>query len=316
MAAQVSNTSQELEDPIVRDRKPPGPKPDDVELIGTAQVAKIIGRSPAWVKEHAQELGARMVGGDWRYPVAEVRYRAQVVREADAAKASRRPEPGAGERAAAIFERLEEGQSQSRIVRELREPPEFVARVREQWLACYEADRKGVDFRCECGAPSNPRTAHCDRCAPRTRTLTPAQIALLAGEELPPPGSCTCSGCGATKLVEDVERLCSECQKNAVGIVVVNGQAEIALRLSSGKLLSLRPLTPAELSGVASLVVPQAPQPRTPDAPMASTEAEEPLKKGAAIRSVEAVMQHASVGLSRLDELLEQERARSKLEKP
>lgn len=279
----------------------------------TPEVVQRLNRSRAWVKRHALRLGASLVDGTYRFPIADVERFAAMEAEQSPIRPLLKVGPSDGQRAAAIFRRLEAGQSLSQIIQDLEEPPDFVTKTRNQWRACYEADRQGMDFRCGCGASSNLKTACCDRCAPRTRTLTPAQIALLAGEELPPPGTCACSGCGAQHRVEDVERLCSECQKSSVGIVIANGRAEIALRLSSGKLLSLRPLSVEEVAAVVRFATPQAP--RAPDVPVTSTETEEPVKKGAAIRSVEAVMQHASVGLSRLDELLEQERARSKSEK-
>ena len=301
-----------------------------------AEVARITGRSPGWVKSHARELGGRLVNGFWRFPINVLEYAREVKGSArsgrppvvkpppvaapvvekpvkeklePAVKAEVKQGSSEGKRAAAIFERLESGQSLSQIVRELQEPPDFAVKTRNQWRACYEIDREGVSIRCECGAPSNPQTAHCDRCAPRTRTLTPAQIALLAGEELPPPGSCACSGCGTQHLTENVERLCSECQKNAVGIVVTNGRAEIALRLSSGKLLSLRPLSAEEVAAVARLAAPQAPAVVSPPA---VTEPDAPVDERApALRALDAVMKQSAVGLSRLDELLEQERKKS-----
>jgi hypothetical protein len=292
-------------------------------LVPVEEAARILGVSTATVSRRALELGAKR-GRKKRWlfdPVA-----LQAARERAAAEAAGKPqsshshsanrEQWEGERDARVVSALEGGRRVAQIVESEKIPLETVLRIRATWVQANTADRQGVEFRCECGAPSSPRTARCDRCAPRTRTLTPAQIALLAGEELPPPGVCACSGCGAQHRVEDVERLCSECQKSSVGIVIANGRAEITLRLSSGKLLSLRPLSAEEVAAVARFAAPQVPRaPQGADASVTLPETGEPLKKGAAIRSVEAVMQHASVGLSRLDELLEQERARSKSEK-
>ena len=275
----------------------------------TPEVVQRLNRSRAWVKRHALRLGASLVNGVYRFPIADVERFAMMEAEQSPIRPLLKPGPSDGQRASAIFKRLEAGQSLSQIIQELEEPPDFVTKTRNQWRACYEVDRQGLDFRCECGAPSNLKTAHCDRCAPRTRTLTPAQIALLAGEELPPPGSCACSGCGTQHLTENVERLCSECQKNAVGIVVANGRAEIALRLSSGKLLSLRPLSAEEVAAVARLAAPQAPAVVSPPA---VTEPDAPVDERApALRALDAVMKQSAVGLSRLDELLEQERKKS-----
>ena len=283
--------------------------------MSTDEAAQALRRSPSWVKNHARELGGRIIADSWRFPIDVVERFAHSLPEA---RRGPKPKgsnvvvpstPDAGRRVAAICERLELRQTVSQIVRELQETFDFVMKTREQWLAGYEADRAGVVNSCECGAPSSPSTARCDRCAPRTRTLTPAQIALLAGEELPPPGSCACSGCGTQHLTENVERLCSECQKNAVGIVVSNGRAEIALRLSSGKLLSLRALSAEEVAAVARLAAPQAPAVvSTP----AVTEPDAPVDERApALRALDAVMKQSAVGLSRLDEMLEQERKKS-----
>ena len=92
--------------------------------------------------------------------------------------------------------------------------------------------------------------------------------------------------------------------------MVANGRAEIALRLSSGKLLSLRPLSAEEVAAVARLAAPQAPV--AVSMPVTVTGLDAPVDERApALRALDAVMKQSAVGLSRLDELLEQERKKS-----
>ena len=147
----------------------------------SVEVSQRLNRSRAWVKSNAIKIGASMVEGAYRFPREAVEQFASGSSPVQFRPLTPKQGKDEGERAADIFERLESGQPLSQIVRELREPPKFVMDVREQWRACYDADRKGISVRCECGAPSNPQTAHCDRCAPRTRTLTPAQIRAPGG---------------------------------------------------------------------------------------------------------------------------------------
>jgi hypothetical protein len=132
------------------------------------------------VKRHAQELGGRIVEGSYRFPTLAIERR-RTTTERITLGGSPAKETDVGPRAAAIYRRLEEGQSTSQIVRELEEAPEFVAKTRAQWLAGYRADREGLEFRCgACGAPSDPNFTRCRTCVGRTRTLTDEQVALLA----------------------------------------------------------------------------------------------------------------------------------------
>jgi hypothetical protein len=188
----------------------PQPSSLDRGELGTLEVAERLRKSPAWVKRHAHELQGRLVGGVFRFPAIEVERRRTTV-ERITVGGHTRGEENVGPRAASIFARLEAGESTSQIVRELEEPPEFVARMREAWLRGYEDDRRGLSFVCSCGAASDPATARCARCHTRTRTLTDDQMALLAGADLPPPGTCVCRGCHARVRVEDADSLCTTC---------------------------------------------------------------------------------------------------------
>ena len=116
-----------------------------------------------------------------------------------------------GPRAAAIFKRFELGQPISEIVRELEEPPDFVLEMRAKWIACYESDRRGLTFKCNCGAPGDPHIAFCVTCGPRARVLTDEQIAILADAGPRAPDMCTCDGCGSTVAIHVSRHICSKC---------------------------------------------------------------------------------------------------------
>jgi hypothetical protein len=225
--------------------------------LTAAEVAQQTGRSIAWVKRHAKTLGGKIVNGAYLFPQATIERRVSTVEKITlGGRPGRRPadwEPNVGQRAAAIYERLEQSQSVSQIVRELSEPPEFVAKMRAQWLAGYEMDRQGLRFTCGCGAPSNPHTARCDRCASKTMVVTEAQRALLDGQPLPPPETCACSGCGNRKMVSSTDHLCAAC-RDRIEVVAEGGCLKVILRSTSGPLV-LRALSVKEsraLSGALS----------------------------------------------------------------
>jgi hypothetical protein len=190
----------------------------DGELT-TPEVAQHLGRSLAWVKRHARELGGHIVDGAYQFPTLAIERR-RTTTERITLGGPPAKETDVGPRAAAIYRRLEEGQSTSQIVRELEEAPEFVAKTRAQWLAGYRADREGLEFRCgACGAPSDPQFARCRSCAGRTRTLTDAQIAQLAKESAAPPAS-----------VEDIEQQ----WRDRVAVVVDGGAVRVLLMAEAG----------------------------------------------------------------------------------
>jgi hypothetical protein len=135
-----------------------------------------------------------------------------------------------GERDARVFAALEAGRTVAEIIVAERIPARVVLALRQSWLDAHRADREGVAYACGCGAPSDPSTARCIRCFERMRVLTGAQAALLAGAELPPPGTCTCRGCGTRARIEDVDALCVRCaekltiaERGGVLVVVLAG---------------------------------------------------------------------------------------------
>ncbi len=143
------------------------------------EVSRRLGRSEAWTRRHARELGGKLVKGAWHFAAFEIERRVATSTTEKITFGRPRGEPDVGERAAAIFEMLEERRSTSEIVRALREPPAFVAKMRDEWLAGYRADRAGLEFVCGCGQPSDPSTARCVPCHARSRVLTSEQIAIL-----------------------------------------------------------------------------------------------------------------------------------------
>jgi hypothetical protein len=175
-------------------------------------------------------LGGRIVEGSYQFPTLAIERR-RTTTERITLGGTPAKETDVGPRAAAIYRRLEEGQSTSQIVRELEEAPEFVAKTRAQWLAGYRADREGLEFRCgACGAPPDPQFARCRSCVGRTRTLTDAQIALLA------------KGSGAPlAAAEDIDQQ----WRDRVAVVVDGGAVRVLLMAEAGTQI-LKTLTDEE----------------------------------------------------------------------
>jgi hypothetical protein len=149
-----------------------------------------------------------------------------------------------GERDARVFAALETGRTITEVIVSERIPARVAISLRQTWLLARQTDRQGIEFACSCGAASDPRTARCARCFERTRVLTDAQQATLAGTELPPPGACTCRGCGSHARVEDVDALCATC---APKLTVVERGGVLAVVLA-GK--TVRELSVAETRDV------------------------------------------------------------------
>lgn len=132
-----------------------------------------------------------------------------------------------GERAAAIFAKLEAGIPFHDIVVTLKEPPDFVETMRAAWIKGHRLDADSVVARCTCGAPSDPRTARCGTCAPRSRVLTDAELAAVAGAPLGAE-DVTCSACRKAVLVRHSVHVCDPCG-SAASVVVRDGVLVVSL---------------------------------------------------------------------------------------
>lgn len=216
--------------------------------LTTRDVAQRLSKSLAWVKSHARELGGTIVAGAYVFPSVEIeRRRTVTTSERFTLGGQRAPEPpDLGRRAAAVLERLETGAQAVRIAIELQEPPDFVLRVREQWLRAHAADREGLAFPCSCGSPSDPHTAKCVRCFSRTRTLTDAEALLLAGTELPEPNTIACNGCATIVRNEAVDALCGQCRSRLTidvrgGVLVVVLAGTVVRELTIAETRDLMP---------------------------------------------------------------------------
>lgn len=213
----------------------------DAPLIGVAEVVERTGWSAATVRRKARALGGVPTPQGWRFPALKLERRVETMRVTLGAQRSSTPEPDVGQRAAAIYARLEDGQSSSAIVRELREPPEFVRRVREQWIEGYKLDRKDIEFRCACGKASNPHTARCDDCFRRMRPVSEEQMALLHGQEIP-----TGLHCAACDRLAG-RGLCGSCMHGLE--IVVNGAGVVSIQVRD---VQLAILTKADLQRLMS----------------------------------------------------------------
>ena len=130
-----------------------------------------------------------------------------------------------GERAAAIFAKLEAGIPFHDIVVTLKEPPDFVETMRAAWIKGHRLDADSVVARCTCGAPSDPRTARCGTCAPRSRVLTDAELAAVAGAPLGAE-DVMCGACRKTVAANRSRHICEVCR----GIAVVGAGASAIVR--------------------------------------------------------------------------------------
>jgi hypothetical protein len=222
--------------------------------LTTHDVAQRLSKSLAWVKKHARELGGTIVDGAYQFPSVEIERRRTVTTSEKFTLGGQRAAepPDLGRRAAAVLERLETGAQAVRIAIELQEPPDFVLRVREQWLRAHAADREGLAFTCECGAPSHPASARCMRCHARSRVLSEADAALLAGRPAPEPNTCQCRGCGARVPTANATAICGTCEPT-MSVRVEAGAVAIVV---AGNVL--RTLTSAEVKALATALTPAA----------------------------------------------------------
>ena len=232
------------------------------------------------------------------------------------APASAGREQHEGERDSRVVELLEEGKTVAQIVITERVPLETVLRLRETWLRGHQADRQGLAFVCSCGSPSNPHTARCDRCAPRTRTLSDAQLAVLAGQPAAPPGTSSCSGCGRAYPTPVLDRLCLACRDRIV-VHVQGGCVRVLLRMSDGRVLPLRTLTADESRQLGASLVPPpvgVPVPTTPPGEHDSPTEGLPGRAGPMLGLIEAMTVQARAQLDEDDRRIAEARARLKEE--
>lgn len=221
---------------------------DQAGALSVVQVAERLGISASSVKRQARALGgARDARGHWQFSPVTVERRVTTQTQRVTIGRSREVvEPDVGRRTAAVVRMLESGSTCSAIVVALEEPYDFVARVRAQWISGYEADCEGLAFTCGCGSPSHSSTARCLRCHARSRVLSDAQQAVLAGADLPEPRTCSCLGCGVVVRVEDADSLCTACAPKLVitergGVLVVMLAGRVVRELSVAETRALVP---------------------------------------------------------------------------
>jgi hypothetical protein len=235
---------------------------DERSALTTPQAAERLGRSLAWVKRHARELGGHIEAGVWRFPPDVI---AQVAIERETStirqKITFAAGPGGrdfnvGPRSAAVLERLERGEQTVRIAIELQEAPDFVLKVREQWVRAHVADRERVILTCRaCSRPSDPQCGYCLDCAPHMARLSEEQRRVLAGQEVPTAIRCSCG-----RVVD--EGVCTTCVEGITaavegGAVVVRAGTRV---LKTLPLSMLMPPTEA----------PAGPAPTPAEAPVVS----------------------------------------------
>jgi hypothetical protein len=229
--------------------------------LTTPEVAEHLGRSVAWVKKHATELGGRIVDGAYRFPSIAVERRRTTTEKITLAGAPRASEPEVGRRSAAVLARLEAGERVVDIAVALEEPADFVLKVRESWLRAHHADGEGLVIRCGCGATTDPRTARCARCFARSRVLSNEQAAVLDGREPPEPGTCTCCGCGEDVGVHHADHVCSACSPR-IAVALVGGRVVVSLGATV-----LRELTDVETRQLLARAVQATPATAAPLGP-------------------------------------------------
>lgn len=152
------------------------------ELLTTAEVAKMAGVSRATVTRARRDglLAGVPTGNGFAYRKTEVvefgQVRSKVLSVVD-------KEKHAGERDAAIVERLEAGDTVAQAVMATRAPIDVVVRIRQVWADSKRGDAALATHACACGAASDPRTARCMPCHIRSRVLTSEQITRLAQKD-------------------------------------------------------------------------------------------------------------------------------------
>jgi hypothetical protein len=159
-----------------------------------------------------------------------------------------------GDRDARVVAAFENGRSIVEVVMAEKIPIHVVMSLRASWLKARETERVGIRYNCGCGAPADPRAARCLRCHEKSRVLSDAERAVLAGGDIPPPGTCACQSCGHTVRVEDADSLCLPCKKR-MSVGVVGGVLVVAI---AGKVW--RSLSVAETRGIALAIAHHLPR--------------------------------------------------------
>jgi hypothetical protein len=231
----------------------------DIErgLVPTSEAARVLGVSEATLLRRARELGGRRgPRGKWMFELERLRI---VQGDGGPRRAPMQlaQEEREGARDAKVVAMLEQRATVSQIVMTTQVPLETVIRLRDTWIRGQRADREGIAFACECGAPSDPSTARCMRHHQRAWVLSDPQIALLRGEALPEPGTCTCRGCKATVRTEDADALCVRCAPRLT-VAAPNGVLVIMLAGTPVRALSIEE-TRALAPQIAHHIPPPAP---------------------------------------------------------
>jgi hypothetical protein len=117
---------------------PSQPSSLDGEL-GTAEVAQVLRRSPAWVKRHAQELHGRLVGGAYQFPAVAIERRRTTTERITIGGASR-PDRAreAGALAARAFALFASCVPLDEAVVKLEAEPDAILKLHLQWLECRQ----------------------------------------------------------------------------------------------------------------------------------------------------------------------------------
>ena len=229
-------------------------------VLTIRQAAELLGVPDGKVYRAASLLGARRSGGRLVFDRERIDFLLNVkTRKPNAIP--RGHDAQEGERDSRVVAALESGATIVQIVVQERVPIRVAVALREEWLRAQSIDRQSVPVTCQCGAPSKPsRVARCERCDARTRTLTEAQLAVLAGKK-PSTTHTACTGCGRKHPIDAVDRVCASCWK-ALTAVVTKGQICIQLETPNGP-LTLGALSPEVSRVIASMVLPAA-QPAPP----------------------------------------------------
>ena len=227
--------------------------------LTTHEVAEQLGRSLAWVKRHARELGGRLIDGAYQFPTVAIERRRTTTERITLGGGPSQlgREQVEGERDARVVAALENGRTVAQIVVAERVPIETVLRLRTTWLQGHAADRQGVSHPCgACGAPSSdPHFARCDRCVAKTRTLSEDQLAALAGRPSPAPETCPCTGCGRPYSSEHLDHVCLGC-RDRIAVVVDGARVHVVLRATTGPVIVLRTLSVEESQRLSAALTP------------------------------------------------------------
>jgi|HubBroStandDraft_1064217.scaffolds.fasta_scaffold64354_2 hypothetical protein len=143
--------------------------------LTTVEVSQHLGRSLAWVKRHAHELGGRLVGGAYHFPSIEVERRRTTTERitlGGGPKAESARDVGA--LAAKVFALLRSKAAPDEIVERLEADPATVRALCEEWAKCRSlATRLFAE-----PPPATPATSAWDHAPNPTWTCCPQHQAL------------------------------------------------------------------------------------------------------------------------------------------